>query len=287
MSEPEQQGIGHIGPVCVVTAPTRGYPVTDEPLVRRSVRDFCRHYGLIRNAYLDARAKAGVRALDHNSMLSIKDQEALLRFVSADRRRAQRMREIREQPVTPRRPVKPSPPPKPPVDVDAEIQRVSASLDKWRGTLVELTREHLVNDGSGECAKCRKPAPCLPKQTLDSLDAGLVEEIAVWDSDGGPGAAPWVGEDPERQLRLLYALRNRWKEMLVRYSIEHMIEGGDGKCPACGLEAPCEIKRSLSRLNRGIAQAVETDYAILDDEELNAAFRPRRSGFVNEWWTGS
>ncbi|MBJ8341497.1 hypothetical protein JGU71_21650 [Antrihabitans sp. YC3-6] len=247
--------------------------MSGEPLPCRTVREFCQHYGLNRNAYLTARAKAKVNARDWATPLSAAVQLRLLRHVSVDRRVDHIRREHRIKVVTtPRRPIKPLPPPRPAIDVDAEIERMAASLEKWSRALVDLTKEHITNDGTGKCGKCHEAVPCRFERTLTDLDMGLVEEITLWEAGGG---SPTSG-DPEQRLRLLYAARNRWREVLVRYTVDHMLEGIDRKCGVCQTDARCEIKTTLTRINKGIARQIENDYAILDDEELNAAFRIRR-----------
>ncbi|WP_279097867.1 hypothetical protein [Gordonia bronchialis] len=255
-------------------------PLSDEPVPSRTVREFCHHYGLDRNAYLAARTKAKVNARDWDTVLSAAVQLRLLRHVSVDRRDDHMRRERRKKVVTtPRRAVKPPPPPRPAIDVDAEIERMAASLEKWSRALVDLTREHVTNDGTGRCGKCHEATPCRFERTLTDLDKGLVEEITLWEAGGG---SPTSG-DPEQRLRLLYAARNRWREVLIRYSVDHMLEGTDRKCTVCRTDAPCEIKTALTRINKGIARQIENDYAILDDEELNAAFRPRRRFDYEQW----
>ena len=69
--------------------------MSDEPLSRRTVRDFCKHYGLTRNQFLTARGKARIMPKAYDSMLSAKDQYALLRYLSVERQNAQLMRRIR------------------------------------------------------------------------------------------------------------------------------------------------------------------------------------------------
>ncbi|MGU3294347.1 hypothetical protein [Williamsia sp. M5A3_1d] len=253
--------------------------MSDEPL--RTVREFCRHYGLNRNAFLTVRAKAKVNAREWDTPLSAAVQLRLLRYVSVDRRDDHIRRERDKRIVfTPRRAIKQPPLPRPAIDVDAKIEEVAASLAKWSRALVDLTRDHVTDDGMGRCGKCHAAAPCRVKRTLTDLDKGLVEEIAVWETGA---ASPVASGDPEQRLRLLYAARTRWREVLVRYTVDHMIEGTDGKCAVCRTDAPCEIKRTLTRINKGIARQIENDYAILDDEELNAAFRPRRRFTYEEW----
>ena len=70
-----------------------------------------------------------------------------------------------------------------------------------------------------------------------------------------------------RKLRNLRSDRNLWRWRLAAHTINHMIEDVTGKCRECGQAAPCDTKRSLTRINKGIAREIER-YAALSDEEL-------------------
>jgi hypothetical protein len=128
--------------------------LSEEPPLRRSVRDFIKHYGLSRAYFLEVRAKAKVRPKDWNSMLSANDENALLRHIGGEKRSQQVVREIREQPRVTTQFVA-APPPS--IDYEAEISRIEGSLAKWRTTLIELAREHVAEDRNGRCkrARCR------------------------------------------------------------------------------------------------------------------------------------
>ncbi|MGK9272612.1 hypothetical protein KXR83_16615 [Williamsia muralis] len=253
-------------------------PDDEPPLTRRSVRDFCKHYGLTRPQFRDYRTKAKVRPNDQHTMLSVKDQKALLRYVSADRREAQQRSEwLRHVATTPVRPIKQGPPPEPPVDFEAQIETAMASLIKTRRTLVALTKDHIADDGTGRCGVCSQRTPCLTKRTLTELDRGLVGEIAVWGAGSGSDSSLMTADDPERRLQLLYAARNRWLEALVRLTRDHMNENDSKQCVVCNVDDPCGLKAAFLRINPGIAHRVANEFYIMDDEELRAAFhrRPR------------
>lgn len=250
----------------------------DEPLEPMSVRDFQNHYGIKRSRFLEYRTKANVKPKAYTAILSVRDQKALLRYVSADRREAQQRSEwARQVATTPVRPIKPVPPPKPPVDFEAQIERATKSLIKTRRTLVELTKEHIADDGSGRCGACNDRTPCLTNRTLIELDKGLVGEIAVWGSGGGSDSLLTSTDDPERRLKLIYTARDRWLEALVRLTRDHMNEDNRKKCGVCNVDDPCGLKSAFLRINRGIAYEVANTYYVMDDEELHAAFhrRPR------------
>ena len=251
-------------------------PDDEPPLTRQSVRDFCKHYGLTRPQFRNYRTKAKVRPNDQHSMLSVNDQKALLRYVSADRREVQQRSEwLRKVATTPVRPIKPEPPPKPSIDFEARIDTAMASLIKTRKTLVELTKEHIADDGSGRCGACNQRTPCLTKRTLTDLDAGLVGEIAVWGTGTGSDSLLTNADDPERRLKLLYAARNRWLEALVRLTRDHMNENDRKKCVVCNVDNPCGLKAAFLRINPGIAHRVANEFHIMDDEELRATFHRR------------
>lgn len=243
----------------------------DDPPLRRSVRDFCKHYGLSRNQYLVARAKAKVRAKDWGTLLSTNDEKALLQHISVERRNEQVIRAIREQPRVTRQF---APPPKPPVDYLAEIARVSDSLTKWRKVLVEFAEGHVPDDRNGRCKRCHAEAPCRARQTLNRLDNDLVERVAVGDS-GDPADGPAAADEPapERTLSQLYDARDRWRRGLVDLTIDHMIVDGKGRCARCG--SPCDIGMAVARINRGIARQIEK-YACMDDGEREVALGNRR-----------
>lgn len=243
-----------------------------------SVRDFCKHYGLSRRQFRDYRVKAKIRPNAHAAMLSVDDQRALLRYVSADRREAhQRSEWLRQVATPPVRPIEPVPQPKPPVDFEVQIETAMASLIKTRKTLVELTKEHIADVGGGRCAACNERTPCLTNRTLTGLDRALVEEIAVWGSGGGSDSVLTSTDDPERRLKLIYEARDRWLEVLVRLTKDHMNENNRQKCGVCNIDDPCGLKAAFLRINRGIAYRVANHYYIMDDEQLRAAFhrRPR------------
>lgn len=243
---------------------------------RRSVRDFCQHYGLTRNQYVIARAKAKVRPKDYASMLSANDEKALLRYLSATRYSEQVVRRIREQPAVTKRFVAP---PKPSIDYEMEMSRIADSLAKWRTTLVELAKGHVVEDRSGRCARCHAEAPCPTKRTLARLDNDLVEQIAVADSgdhsEGFGPDQPMPNADPQRHLRQLYDARNRWRTALTKLTIDHMIEDGRGRCAKCPAGVPCDVRTAVTRINRGIARQIEK-FASMDDGELEVALGNRR-----------
>ncbi|MDX1881843.1 hypothetical protein [Mycolicibacterium sp. 120270] len=247
----------------------------DEPPSRRSVRDFCKHYGLSRNQYLVARSKAKVRPKDWGTLLSASDEKALLEHVSAERRSEQIVRAIREQPrVTHQF----APPPKPPIDYEAEVSRISDSLEKWRTVLVELAKGHVTDDRTGRCKRCHEEAPCRTRRTLNRLNNELVEQVAVADSgdpaDGFDAANRPVDAQPERTLSQLYEARNRWRRALVDLTIDHMIVDDKGRCTQCPKGLPCDINKAVTRINRGIARQIE-NYACMSDGEREAALGER------------
>lgn len=235
----------------------------DEPPSRRTVQEFCKHYGLSRNGYLVARRKAKVRARDWGTLLSANDEKALLQHIIVEKRSEQVARRIREQPTVTRQL---APPTKPPVDYDAEIERVSASLDKWRKVLIELAQPHVAEDNSGRCRRCHEEAPCRTRRTLNRLDNELVEHVAVADS-GDPA--------PERTLSQLYEARDRWRRALTELTMDHMIEDGQGRCAQCPVGTPCDIGKVVTRINRGIARQIEK-YACMHDGEREVALGNRR-----------
>lgn len=250
--------------------------MSDEPPSRRSVLDFCKHYGLTRNQFLTARDKARIMPKAYDSMLSVKDQDALLRYLSTERQSAEMMRRIREQPTVTKQ-FAPPPEPEPSIDYEEEINRISDSLGKWRTTLIELAKEHAAVDGKGRCRRCHEEAPCPTKQTLARLDNELVERVAVADSGDLEGSAqdelpPYA---PERRLRQLYDARDRWRTALTRLTIDHMLEDEKGRCTQCRVKAPCDTKKAVTRINRGIAHQIER-YASMDDRELEVALGNRR-----------
>lgn len=253
--------------------------MSEEPPLRRSVRDFCKHYGLTRNQYLIARGKAKVRARDWDTMLSANDEKALLQYVSAQRQSEQVFRRIREQPTVTKQF---APPPKPPIDYEAEIERVSDSLEKWRAVLVELATGHVAEDRNGRCVRCHEEAPCRTRRTLNRLDNELVEHVAV--ADSGDPADGFTAEDqptpevpPERTLSQLYDARNRWRRALTELTMDHIIEDGKGRCAQCPVGTPCDISRVVARINRGIARQIEKFACMSDGErELALGERPAR-----------
>lgn len=248
----------------------------DQPPLRRSVRDFCKHYGLTRNQFLIARDKARVMPKAYDSMLSVKDQDALLRHVSAEKRTAQVARRIWQQPTVTKRFV---PPPKPSIDYDAEIERVAASLAKWRTALIEFAKGHAAVDAKGWCRRCHIEAPCPTKQTLTSLDNELVEHVAIADSGHHDEAANpdvTISEGgSERQLNQLRSARNRWMSGLTKLTIDHMLEDAKGRCSVCRVAAPCDTKKVVIRINKGIAHQIEK-FASMDDRELEVALGNRQ-----------
>lgn len=123
----------------------------------------------------------------------------------------------------------PPPQPEPEIDyeaeIEAEINRVSDSLDKWRTALIELAKEHAAVDGKGRCRRCHDEA--------------------------------------------------RGRTALTRLTIEHMLEDAKGRCTQCSVKAPCDTKKAVTRINRGIAHQIEK-YASMDDRELEVALGNRR-----------
>ncbi|WP_407685850.1 hypothetical protein [Mycobacterium sp. HUMS_1102779] len=246
----------------------------DEPPLRRSVLDFCKHYGLNRNQYFTARSKAKVRAKDWGTLLSANDEKALLRYISAAKQNDQMMRRIREQPTVTKQFVHP---PKSPIDYEAEISRISDKLAKWRKVLVEFAKGH-VADPNGRCKRCHEEAPCQTKRTMNRLDNELVEHVAVADSgDAADQPVPEVA--PERTLRQLRDACNRCMRALTDLTIDHMLEDRRGRCTQCRVSAPCDIKKAVTRINRGIAHQIEK-FASMDDEELEVAL-----GDADGWTT--
>ena len=244
----------------------------EEPPLRRSVRDFCKHYGLSRDQYLVARAKAKVRPKDWGTLLSANDEKALLQHVSAQRRSDQIVRSIREQPRVARQF---APPPKPPIDYEADVSRITDSLEKWRTVLVELAKGHTAQDRNGRCTRCREQAPCPTRRTLNHLDNNLVERVAVAGSgdpaDGRAAAGePMPDAQPERTLSQLYEARDRWRRELTELTMDHMIVDGKGRCGHCPVGVPCDVSKAVTRINRGIARQIEK-YACMSDGEREAA----------------
>lgn len=252
--------------------------MSGEPLSRRSVRDFCKYVGLTRNEYLIARDKAKVMPKAYDSMLSVKDQECLLRYVGAQRRSDQIVRKVHERPTVTKRfapPPVPEPEPEWSIDYEAKIHQVAESLDKWRTVLVELARGHNAVDTPGRCKRCRKDVPCPTMQTLSGLENELVERIAAADYE-----VPL-----DRQLSQMYTARNRWMSGLTKLTIDHMLEDARGRCPECDVPTPCDIKKAVVRINRGIAHRIEK-FATMDDRELEVALgnRPRYDFFEDDNW---
>lgn len=237
----------------------------EEPKSRRTVREFMQWLGITRAEFRIAREKAGVRPNAYDSVLSVADQRKLLGYVSRGRRNDPRLHSRPSPPPAPTRPIKPPPPE---LDYEVEIERMEKSLTGWRGTLIELTKEHLADVGSGKCARCHEAAPCRVKRTMTALDLELVQEIAL----GGTDSISTGHATLEQRLRGLYRARDRWREVLVKYAVDHMIEDEDGKCHVCRTDAPCDVKQLLTRLNKGIARQIENRYAVMDDEQLAAAF---------------
>lgn len=249
-------------------------------LSRRSVQAFCNYYGLTRNQYLNARAKAKIAPKAHDAMLSVKSQEALLCHIGAKKRQDQAVRKIRQRPTVTKQFVPPPPPtpkpePEPSIDYVAEIHRVETSLEKWRTALVELAKGHNAADSRGRCKRCHEEAPCPTKRTLTSLENELVERIATTDYE--------VSLD--RQLSQMYDARNRWRSELTKLLINHMIEDGRGRCPECDTPGPCDLKKTVTRINKGIASQIER-FAAMDDGELEVALgnRPRYDFFEDDNW---
>ncbi|MFG1932234.1 hypothetical protein ACGFK1_16570 [Mycobacterium sp. NPDC048908] len=248
----------------------------DEPPSRRSVRDFCKHYGLSRNQYLVARSKANVRPKDWGTLLSANDEKALLQHVSAERRSDQVFRRIREQPTVTKQF---APPPKPPIDYYAEIGRMEDSLAKWRKVLVELAEGHVADDRNGRCKCCREEAPCRTRRVLNRLHNELVEQVAIADS-GNPADGFDAADQPapevqsERTLSQLYEARNRWRRALTELTMDHMIEDAKGRCAQCPDDVPCDIGKVVTRINKGIARQIEK-YACMDDGQRELALGER------------
>lgn len=259
----------------------------DDPPPRRSVREFCKHYGVSRNGYLIARAKAKVRPRDWNAMLSAKDQKALLEHISVERRAEQMYRHIREQPTVTKQF---APPPKPPIDYDAELARVEKSLASWRKVLIEFAGAHVADDRTGRCKRCREEAPCRTRRVLNRLDNELVEQVAIADS-GDPadgldaGGQTALEVQSERSLGALYEARNRWRRALVDLTMDHMIEDGKGRCVQCPVSVPCDISKVVNRINIGIARQIEK-FACMSDGQREHALgeRPVRRYYEDDDW---
>lgn len=259
----------------------------DEPPLRRTVRDFIKHYGLSRDQYLVDRNKAKVRPKGWDAVLSAKDETALLEHLSAERRSEQVFQHIRERQsaVT----TQFAPPPPPPIDYEAEVERVSKSLDKWRGVLKDFARGHVADDRTQRCKRCHAQAPRPTKRTLHRLDNDLVERVAVADSgdpaDGLETANQPNDVQPELTLGQLYEARNRWRRALVDLTIDHMIEDSKGHCAQCPKETSCDISKVVTRINKGIARQIE-DYACMDDgqRELALGERPVIHFYEDDDW---
>jgi hypothetical protein len=238
--------------------------------MRRSVRDYCTHHGITRSDFLIAREAAKVRPRDWDSMLSVKDQQALLPHVNANRR-LNHMRRAPLRPTVTTKPSRPAPPKKPVADVEADVRNMTASLSKWRNTLVSLAHDHLTEDSRGRCKTCRMPAPCQMREELLRLDRDLTERIAIADSgDSLDDDQPTPGKDPEWQLQCLFKARQRYQRVLVKLTVDHMIEDAKGHCPQCRVPGPCKTKRALQRINFGIARQIESHFATLRDAALDA-----------------
>ncbi len=250
----------------------------DETLSPMLVRNFQNHHGLSRPGFLEYRTKANVKPKAYSSILSVKDQKALLHHMGVDRRKVEQQRErARQVAVTPVRPFNSAPPSPPPVDFQDQIDEALSKLGKTRYALVELTKGHLDDSDSGRCRECDQQAPCLTKREMNRLGNDLLDEIAVWGSGGGSDNELTSIPDPERRLRRIYSTRDRWLEVLVMFTKDHMNEDHHKKCGVCKVDDPCGVKTAFLRVNRGIAWRVANEFYVMDDEELRSVFhcRPR------------
>lgn len=241
--------------------------MSELPLPRRSVRDFCKHHGLSRAQYLDLRAKAKVIPKSYDSMLLEKDQRALMREIGAEKHSDQLMRKIRERPRVTTRFVPRTA--KPPVDYEVQIARMADSLSKWRAPLTELAKGHNSVNGRGRCRRCHEEAPCTTKKTLTELDNEFVERMAVADS------GQFESVDAKQRLDQLRDARDRWRRALTRLTIEHMLEDAKGRCTVCAVRGPCDVKKAVTRVNKGIAREIEK-FATMDEGQLEVALGNRR-----------
>jgi hypothetical protein len=130
----------------------------------------------------------------------------------------------------------------------------------------------------GDADAAIKKPPCPTKQTLARLDNELVAQVAIAASGNLEGSAqdePLPYAVLERRLRQLYDARGRWRTALTRLTIDHMLEDAKGRCTQCRVKAPCDTKKAVTRINRGIAHQIER-YASMDDRELEVALGNRR-----------
>lgn len=217
--------------------------MSEELIPRRTVQDFCNYYGLTRNGYLVARDKTGVRPRGHTTMLSIADQERLIRYLGRDKRTEQMVQQLRERPAVVPRALPPLPPttkPAPP-DYEEQRRRVSKALENWRSVLVGMAAEHMsVDDNTGLCTHCGHEAPCSIRRILNEIDDMTVPAC------GGTHM-------PQHIARW----RDQCRDAVVRRVIDHMIPDKKNRCTECGVTAPCTVQMTVRRINKGIAKEIE------------------------------
>lgn len=245
--------------------------MSEEPPLRRSVREFMKHHGISRAHYFEIRTQAGIRPKGWDTLLSANEEAALLRALGREKRSDQTVRHIHDQPTIRTHFV--APPPKPSIDYEAQIRQASKAATSWRTVLEQLAEGHAA-DHKGRCKRCRAEAPCPTKRTLHRLNNELTEQMALADSgDLAEAKGPAVDQpdvNPAIRVRELYADRDRWRIAVVELTVDHMIEDGRGRCAHCPVGVPCDVAKAVKRINQGIARQID-QYATMGDAALDAA----------------
>ena len=155
-----------------------------------------------------------------------------------------------------------------------QIDEALSKLGKTRYALVELTKGHPTTvTAAGVASAISKP--CLTKRDESTWQMTRLTRSRYgvrWWSDNELTSIP----DPERRLRRIYPTRDRWLEVLVMFTKDHMNEDHHKKCGVCKVDDPW-VKTAFLRVNRGIAWRVANEFYVMDDEELRSVFhcRPR------------
>lgn len=72
----------------------------------------------------------------------------------------------------------------PDVDPARRVRELYADRDRWRIALVELTIDHMIEDGKGRCAHCPVGVPCDVGKAVRRINRGIAGQIEKYASMG-------------------------------------------------------------------------------------------------------